>query len=191
MKKTDCLDKRSMNLFYRLDRTTRPATIFLYALFAFVCLLGLGKILVYDVWAETNSARKNLAEMEAWRNEVMLQLADYREVKERYNRYAATEEERALIDRMEILALLEEKVGATAVMNSIVITGDTVQLQFSGVTLSEVARIVRKLEADPIVKSTVVSTAATTQEGVDSADDSSGLVRANMQILLQKEVAEE
>ena len=191
MKKTDCLDKRSMNLFYRLDRTTRPATIFLYALFAFVCLLGLGKILVYDVWAETNSARKNLAEMEAWRNEVMLQLADYREVKERYNRYAATEEERALIDRMEILALLEEKVGATAVMNSIVITGNTVQLQFSGVTLSEVARIVRKLEADPIVKSTVVSTAATTQEGVDSADDSSGLVRANMQILLQKEVAEE
>ena len=191
MKKTDCLDKRSMNLFYKPDRTTRPATIFLYALFAFVCLLGLGKILVYDVWAETNSARKNLAEMEAWRNEVMLQLADYREVKERYNRYAATEEERALIDRMEILALLEEKVGATAVMNSIVITGDTVQLQFSGVTLSEVARIVRKLEADPIVKSTVVSTAATTQEGVDSADDSSGLVRANMQILLQKEVAEE
>lgn len=191
MKKTDCLDKRSMNLFYKPDRTTRPATIFMYALFAFVCLLGLGKILVYDVWAETNSARKNLAEMEAWRNEVMLQLADYREVKERYNRYAATEEERALIDRMEILALLEEKVGATAVMNSIVITGDTVQLQFSGVTLSEVARIVRKLEADPIVKSTVVSTAATTQEGVDSADDSSGLVRANMQILLQKEVAEE
>ena len=191
MKKTDCLDKRSMNLFYKPDRTTRPATIFMYALFAFVCLLGLGKILVYDVWAETNSARKNLAEMEAWRNEVMLQLTDYREVKERYNRYAATEEERALIDRMEILALLEEKVGATAVMNSIVITGDTVQLQFSGVTLSEVARIVRKLEADPIVKSTVVSTAATTQEGVDSADDSSGLVRANMQILLQKEVAEE
>ena len=191
MKKTDCIDKRSMNLFYKPDRTTRPATIFLYALFAFVCLLGLSKILVYDVWVETDQAKRALAQAQARQEEVFMQLADYQEVKERYNRYAATEEERALIDRMDILALLEENVGATAVMSSIAITGDTVQLSFSGVSLSEVAQIVKKLEADPIVKATVVSTAATTGEGVNPEDDGSGLVQANMQILLQKEVAEE
>lgn len=191
MKKTDCPDKRSMNLFYKPDRTTRPATVFLYVLFALVCLLGLAKILVYDVWSETDQARKVLAQAEAQRDEVLLQLTDYQEVKERYNRYAATEEERALIDRMEVLALLEENVGATAAMGSIAIAGDTVQLQFSGVTLSEVAQIVKKLEASPIVKATVVSTASTTGEGVNPADDGSGLVQANMQILLQKEVAEE
>ena len=42
--------KRSMNLFYKPDRTTKPATIALYVLFVLVCLLGLGKFLVYDVW---------------------------------------------------------------------------------------------------------------------------------------------
>lgn len=35
--------KRSMNLFYKPDRTTKPATIALYVLFVLVCLLGLGK----------------------------------------------------------------------------------------------------------------------------------------------------
>ena len=191
MKKTDYPDKRSMNLFYKPDRTTKPATIFLYTLFVLVCLLGLSKILVYDVWAEADQARKKLAQAQAGRDEVMLQLTDYQEVKERYNRYAATEEEKALIDRMDILALLEENVGVSAVMGSIAITGDTVQLQFSGVTLSEVAHIVKRLEADPIVKGTMVSTASTTGEGTDPAEDGSGLVRANMQILLKKEVEEE
>ena len=191
MKKTDYADKRSMNLFYKPDRTTKPATVFLYVLFVLVCLLGLGKILVFDVWYETNLARQELAQAQARQDKVMLQLADYREVKERYNRYAATEEERALIDRMKVLSLLEENAGTTAAMSSISISGDTVQLQLSGVSLSEVAQIVKRLEASPIVKGIVVSTAATTGEGVEPAEDGSGLVQADMQILLQKEVAEE
>ena len=33
--------KRTMNLFYKPDRTTKPATIALYILFGLVCILGL------------------------------------------------------------------------------------------------------------------------------------------------------
>ncbi|WP_304737756.1 hypothetical protein, partial [Dubosiella newyorkensis] len=46
-------EKRTMNLFYKPDRTTKPATIALYLLFAFTVLLGLSKVLVYDLWVET------------------------------------------------------------------------------------------------------------------------------------------
>lgn len=177
-------EKRNMNLFYKPDRTTKPATVALYALFAMVCLLGLCKILVYDVWEERNQARRALeAEQEKFNN-VMLQLKDYDEVKERYVRYAATEEEQALIDRMEILAMLDETVGIEAIMGSISISGSTVQLQFSGATLAEIAQIVNRVEASPIVASTLVSTASTTAEG-------SAPVQANMVIQLQKEVEEE
>lgn len=176
--------KRSMNLFYKPDRTTKPATIALYVLFILTCLLGLSKLLVYDLWTETNRARQALSAAETQLNDVMTELADYNEVRERYSRYSATGEERALIDRMEVLALLDSAVGPTAKMDSIAIAGDTVQVQFSGVTLAQTAQIVNALEASPIVASTMVNTASTTQAETSGA-------QANVFIQLQKEAAEE
>ncbi len=189
MKKKAYRLKSSMNLFYKPDRTTKPATVALYVLFVLVCLLGLSKLLIYDLWVEVEEARHTLAVEEGRLNDVMLQLADYDEVKERYCRYAATDEERALIDRMEILSLLDKTVGTAASMQVISVTGDTVQLEFSGVTLAETAQIVKRLEESPLVASTMVSTASTTQEE-GSAVDYSAPVKTNITILLQKEVEE-
>lgn len=177
--------KRSMNLFYKPDRTTKPATIILYVLFVLVCLLGLGKFLGYDVWMETQEARRDLASAEAQLEAVNQELTDYGEVWERYSRYSATDEERELIDRMEVLALLDQAVGTTASMDALSIGGDTVQLQFSGVTLAQTAEIVKKLEASPIVASTTVNTAATTQ--AEGADEKAP-VQASVLVQLQKEV---
>ena len=179
--------KRSMNLFYKPDRTTKPATIALYVLFALVCLLGLGKFLVYDVWMETVQAQRALTAAEEQLDSLTLELADYGEVWERYSRYSATDEERDLIDRMEVLALLDKAVGASASMDALSISGSTVQLQFSGVTLAQTAQIVSALEASPIVAYTMVNTAATTQtEGAPA--DVSAPVQASILIQLQKEV---
>ena len=44
--------KGTMNLYYKPDRTTKPATIALYVLFALTVLLGLSKVLVYDLWVQ-------------------------------------------------------------------------------------------------------------------------------------------
>lgn len=188
-KKVRMPQKRTMNLYYKPDRTTKPATVALYVLFAFVCLLGLGKFLVYDVWMETVEAQRTLAATQDQLNGIMLELRDYNEVKEKYYRYAATDEERELLDRMEVLALLDNAVGASADLNTISVSGNTVQIQFSGVTLAQTAEVVRALEASPIVKSTVVSTAFTTQEW-DDPHDASAPVRANVLIYLEKEAAE-
>lgn len=155
--------KTSMNLFYKPDRTTKPSTVALYALFAFVCLLGLAKWLVYDLWAERNAAEQALASAQAELNETMLQLADYDEVHLRYVRYAATEEEQQLVDRMEVLAMLDGAIG-NAYLNSISISGERVQVQLSNVTLARIAEIVRNLEASPLVAGTVVNTAATARD---------------------------
>ena len=48
--------KRTMNLYFKPDRTTRPATVALYVLFVLVVLLGLSKVLVYDLWMEVDGA---------------------------------------------------------------------------------------------------------------------------------------
>ena len=91
--------------------------------------------------------------------------------------------------RMEVLALLDEAVGTTAVMDAVSIGGSTVQLQFSGVTLAQTAQIVSALEASPIVAYTMVNTAATTQSEGAPADDSAP-VQASVLIQLQKEVSQ-
>ena len=175
--------KRSMNLYYKPDRTTKPATIGLYVLFVLTCLLGLSKFLIYDVGMEALQAQQSLAAAEAQLESLNLELADYEEVWERYSRYSATDEERALIDRMEVLALLDQAVGAS--LDAVSISGETVQLQFSGVTLAQTAQIVSALEASPIVAYTMVNTAATTQ-GEGGSADASAPVQASVLIQLQK-----
>lgn len=174
--------KTSMNLFYKPDRTTKPATVALYVLFALTCLLGLSKLLVYDLWMENQQAQRALASVQEQLNGAMAQLSDYNEVREEYSRYSATEEERALVDRIQVLELLDGAAG-TARLDSVSISGDAAQVQLSGVTLAQTAEIVRALESSPMVASTVVNTAATTQ-------DAGALVQASILIHLQKEADE-
>lgn len=182
MKKTAYPAKTSMNLFYKPDRTTKPATVALYVLFVLVCLLGLSKLLVYDLWQENKQAQQSLAAVQGQLSGAMAQLADYDEVRERYNRYSATDEERALIDRMEVLALLDSAAGE-AELDVVAINGNQVQVQFSSVTLAQTAEIVNRLEASPLVAGTVVNTASTTE-------NAGALAQTSIMIQLQKEGTE-
>lgn len=176
--------KRCMNLYYKPDRTSAPATAALYILFCLVILLGLAKILVYDLWVKVEDTRHELALQQAQLAGYQEQLTDYDEVLEKYNRYSATAEEDAQIDRMEILKLLDEAVWQTASIESISVNGDFVILKFSGVTLKETAEIVQKLEKSPIVATTTVDTAVTTRE-------EGNIVTADVLIGLRKEGEEE
>lgn len=179
--------KRSMNLYYKPDRTTKPATVSLYMLFALVCLLGLSRPLVYDLCAETAAAQQTLAAAEEELSEILLDLGDYSQVQERYLRYSLTDEEKALVDRIEVLGLLDEAVGATADMESISISGDTVQLQFYDVPLTETSRIIRALEDSPLVAEITVNTALTRDE---TPPEVVAPVQVSILIHLQKEAAE-
>ena len=153
-RKTAYPAKRTMNLFYKPDRTTKPATVALYVLFALTCLLGLSKLLVYDLWMETQQAVQTRDAAEERFLGVMAELADG-------------------------LAMLDQ-ASAGAAMDSISITGDTVQVQFSGVTLAQTAEIVRNLETSSLVAGTMVNTASTTQ-------DNNALVQASVLIQLYRE----
>lgn len=183
-KKSGFPAKRTMNLFYKPDRTTKPATVMLYVFFVLALILGLSKITIYDLWVETSEAEQKRDLAAERLAAVMAELKDYDEVLDRYYQYAATEEEQANIDRMEVLALLDKAVGKTGEMTSISVSGDVVQLQFSGVTLAQTAQIVKALEQSDLVAGTTVNTAATTES--DGA-----LVQANVRIQLQREIPEE
>lgn len=204
-RKADYPDKRTMNLFYKPDRTTKPATIMLYVLFVLACLVGFAKFMVLDVLVDTIQAQAALAAEEKRLEDMMEELADFDEVQERYSRYSATEEEETLIDRMDILALLDSAVGNKTSIESISVNGNTVQIQFVGADLAQTAEIVKTLEASPIVASIMVNTAVTTDqagsaaeggpaEGDSGEDDPAGNmapVKTGILIQFQKEVPEE
>lgn len=86
-----------------------------------------------------------------------------------------------------VLPLLDEAVGATADMEWISISGDTAQLRFYDVTLTQTSRIVRALEDSPIVAEITVNTALTLEE---TPPEVSAPVQVNILIQLQKEAAE-
>lgn len=169
-------EKKTMNLYYKPDRTTKSATAALYILFLCVVLLALVKFLILDMVLDLGEKKDQLAESQSRLAAYEEQLADYDEVLLEYERYAATPEE-AVTDRLALLSLIDSAVRSTAKVDSISISGEEMLLQFSGVTLSQTALIVQELEASELVASTQVNTAATTEGGRDT-------VRASVYIKL-------
>ena len=176
--------KRSMNLYYNPDRTTKTATIMLYVMFFAVVLFALSKILVYDMWAELRAKQEQLETRQEELADYAEKLVDYDEVLWEYERYSATPEETLTTDRMELIALIDSAVRPTAKVDNFSVSGEQMLLQFSRVTLREVADIVQALEASPLVTETMVNTASTTESGPER-------VQASILIqLAQKEALE-
>lgn len=170
-KKASYPTKRSMNLYYKPDRTTKPSTTALYILFAVAVLLGLAKLLVYDLWMENQQAQREMIAAQNELSDAMREIADFDEVQQRYIRYSATDEELTIVDRIDVLDMLESATRG-ANMSSVSISGDRVQLHLIDVTLSQTADIVKNLEDSPIVASTVVSTASSTDNARDTTQTS-------------------
>lgn len=156
--------KRTMNLYFRQDRTSAPATAALYILFALAVLLVLGKVAIYDPWAETTALEEQAAALEAQNAAQIEQLKDYNQVLQDYLRVLPTQQEQGLVDRLEILNLIDRVVRPAAQITKLSIKEDKVLLTFSGVTLSRAAELVTQLEQADFVATTSVDTATSGQE---------------------------
>lgn len=78
--------------------------------------------------------------------------SDYYQVEERYRQYFGTyltPEERALINRVQVLRLLEETVERCGVIETITIQGNTCQLVVAQTPLSRISELTEALEASP------------------------------------------
>ena len=96
-----------------------------------VCTSAPAFSVVEAVFTVNREAQQSLAVVQGQLEAAMRQLEDYEEVRERYSRYSATEEERALIDRIEVLKLLDEAVGDASQLDSVTISGTAAQVQIS------------------------------------------------------------
>ena len=161
-KKTAYPTKRSMNLYFKVDRTTVPATAALYVLFAAAVLLGLGKIMIYDFVSQEKQLESQLLELEQRAAQQMQQLTSYDQVLEDYIRSIPTQQEQAQADVMELLDLIDTTIRPTAQVSQVSISGNEVVISFSGVTLAQAADLVVRLEESPLVDNIQVDTASST-----------------------------
>lgn len=173
-KKNAYPEKRTMNLYYKPDRTTFPATVALYVLFALTLLLAFGKYFVYDILMKYEDTKVQLAQVEAEKSAYEEQLVNYDDVLHRYQMYSSTDEEDRQTDRMDVLRMLDEIVRPHADLETVSIADGLVSLRFSGVTLRETAEIVRELDNSPIVARTTVNTAATVENPTTGAGRTNG-----------------
>lgn len=154
--------KRSMNLYFKVDRTTAPATAALYVLFAAAVLLGLGKIMIYDLVSQEKQLESQVLALDQRTVQQMQQLKNYDQVLEDYIRSIPTPQEQEQPDVMDLLALIDTTIRPTAQVSQVSIADNQVVISFSGVTLAQAADLVVQLEQSPLVANTQVDTASST-----------------------------
>lgn len=155
--------KHTMNLYFKVDRTTAPATAALYVLFAVAVLLGLGKFMIYDFVMQEKQLESQLLALEQRTVQQMQQLQDYDQVLEDYIRSIPTQQEQDQPDVMALLALIDTTIRPSAQISQVTIADHQVVISFSGVTLAQAADLVVQLEQSPLVANAQVDTASSTE----------------------------
>lgn len=139
----------------------RDLALFVLALMVIALFAKFG---VIDVMGAASAASAKVTSAQAQLDDLEAGNADYSALQERYDSFAVnslTAEELSLSDRKDVLALLENTVASTADLQTVVISGNVVELQFANASLDDVSRVVASLESDPLVAGVSVSTAKT------------------------------
>ena len=156
--------KKRMNLYFKVDRTTAPATAALYISFVVVVLVALSKVMILDPWLEVRGLEEQARQLEEENAALLLQLKGFSKVQEEYLRIAPTEEEQAQGDILEVLQLIDGVIRPSAQVKQVSVSENKVLLTFSGVTLGESAQLVSLLEQSPLVTGASVDTAVSREE---------------------------
>ena len=135
--------------------------VFLIALAAFT------KFGVIDKIAQMSAAEAAYNDLQRQITELKEQNADYEEVKKDYSHYGMgylDDSEILLVDREDVLDLLDKYVLKNADIKTLAVTDNTVTLTVEKTRLNAISSIVKELEADPDVAFVTVNVAGTDRD---------------------------
>lgn len=177
-------EKTSINLLMAQDgEMNNKNQIALFILF--LVLLGLfTKFGVIDRMQAAFDAKEKYTIAEEQLSQLQQSNEDYDVIREQYSHYGngyLNDEEKAEIDRMEILALLDTQIMNKADVQSIDIVGNEITVIIDKIKLKTISGIVTTLESNDKVTFVTVSTA-----GTGTQEKQNGLVTATMTINMDK-----
>ena len=181
-------EKATMNLAQRKKRF-HPHTM-LPLIFVLVAgSLAVAKFAFLDPLGRKTDAYDRLSRQQEQLASVTASLKDYDEVAEKYGKYSygyMTEDESALVDRIQVLDLIEEKLSGMATVKDFSISGNTLSVNISNVTLAKTGVIVKDLESSSLVSSVSVYTASTEGNSGSQSQNSAQPVSVSMTVTLTK-----
>ena len=175
--------KVTMN-FARHKSEFNPVKVGVIALAIILVTLLFTKFAILDPLQQKTDA---LAELSAKQDQMAVinaKLAGWDELQALYGRYSygwMTENETNLVERMDIVRLLETKILPRARIEDFTISGNVLTVNLEGITLKQTSSLVTTLEQDPLVTSATVYKAS---------NDDAEIKEVNMVVILAKEVTE-
>ena len=168
-KKTPALpSKKTMN-FVHHESSFNPKKVLPLALVAIVVIAVFAKFGIMDQLDKKTAAYGELAMRQEQLAAVNTKLAGYDELAKQYGRYSygwMSESEVNMVTRMDVLALVEEKIAPAAVIENIAVNANVLTLNIHGITLEQASAMVKSLEESEMVTSATVynADAATAEE---------------------------
>ena len=168
-KKTPALpSKKTMN-FVHHESSFNPKKVLPLAIVAIVVIAVFAKFGIMDQLDKKTAAYGELAMRQEQLAAVNTKLAGYDELAKQYGRYSygwMSESEVNMVTRMDVLALVEEKIAPAAVIENIAVNANVLTLNIHGITLEQASAMVKSLEESEMVTSATVynADAATAEE---------------------------
>ena len=158
-KKTPALpSKKTMN-FVHHESSFNPKKVLPLAIVV-VLVAGLfAKFGIMDQLDKKTAAYGELAMRQEQLAAVNTKLAGYDELAKQYGRYSygwMSESEVNMVTRMDVLALVEEKIAPAAVIENIAVNANVLTLNIHGITLEQASAMVKSLEESEMVTSATV-----------------------------------
>ena len=160
--------KTTINLAQVEEETTAstPVTIVVFVI-AMVVILAFAKFGVVDMLARANEATSEVSALQAQISELQASNADYTKLKEQLDRYNApgmTDDETTYANRDHAIKVVEAVSGLGSQLQSISMSGNTLQIQMVDTNLSTVSDVVAKIKKIKWVDTVQPNTAANTED---------------------------
>ncbi len=185
--------KKTMNLVILEKGENSKTTDIVLIVLLVVILLVFAKFGVLDQYNKKKAAEEEYtaAQMELEQNQQLL--TRYEALFEKFSHYFKaflTDEELQLVDRIDLIDLLDEHLFNVAEMQSINITGNTIGISFYDVTLEQVGQLAQDLSDNEFVTNVDLQTASTNKDKEGNTMTGTNKV-LTATITLQVEIPEE
>ena len=176
--------KQTMNFVHHKSSVNVPRLI-IVILVILIALAAIVKFGILDQEAKKTAAYTELAGKQEQLAEINKKLEDYDALAAEYGRYSygwLNESEQSLVNRMDVIKLLDKYVIPVATVENYALSDNVLTLNIHGVTLQHASVIVKQLESNDLVESAAVYSASA-EEAAEAS--------IFMSIVLTKEAAEE
>ena len=162
--------KKTMN-FVHHQSSFNPRKVIPLAIVVILAAAIFAKFGIMDQLDKKTAAYNELAQRQEQLAVINTKLAGYDELEKQYGRYSygwMDETEISMVSRMDVLALVEEKIVPASVIENIAVNNNVLTLNIHGITLEQASAMVKSLEESEMVSSATVYSA-----NAENAEDAS------------------